>query len=162
MEALISRRLEQDRATIVRLLDGVAASVHRIEEEQRNRLVQWQRSAVDLAVTIATRMIHDRIMAEQFPIEAIVREAVAIQAGRGPITVRLNPADLALLESRLGGTPLLADGTGSVVVAADASQGRGNCRVETNDAIVTSRLSEQLSAMRLELLRSLGDAESGS
>jgi flagellar biosynthesis/type III secretory pathway protein FliH len=160
-ETEVRRRLEEEQAAIRSVLDGVTAAARRVEEEHRGRLADWRKSAVELAVTIATRLVHDRVKADDFAIETVVREAAALLGPRGPFTVRLHPADLTLLESRLGGAPLLIDGTGMLVVTADPSQSRGDCRVEASDAAVTSRLGDQLAAVRRELLRSLGDAEPG-
>jgi hypothetical protein len=162
VERQVARRLEEDRATIVKLLDGVLDGVRRIDDTHRGWLAEWRRAAVELAVTIATRLVHDRVKADDFAVETVVREAAILLGARGPLTVRLHPADLALLESRLGGAPLFADGAGMVVVAADTSQRRGDCQVESSDASVTARLGEQLAGIRQELLRSLGDAEPGS
>ena len=155
------RQVQEERAAVRQVLDGVTAAVRRLEEEHRGRLDEWRRSAVELAVTIATRLVHDRVKADDFAVETVVREAAALLGPRGPFTVRLHPADLALMESRLGGKPLFGDGAGMVIVTADQSQARGECRVETGDAAVTSRLGEQLAAIREDLLRSLGDAEPG-
>jgi hypothetical protein len=162
LELEVTRRLQADRALIQKTMDTVTAALKRVEEEHRGRLAEWRRSAVELAVTIATRLIRDRVKADDFAVEAIVRDAAALLSPRGPFTVRLHPADVALMQTRLGGAPLFADGAGSVMVMADLSQSRGNCRVETNDASVTARLSEQLAGVREELLRSLADAEPGS
>jgi flagellar biosynthesis/type III secretory pathway protein FliH len=156
------RRLQEERAAIQRVLDSVTAAAQQTHTVHQGHIAEWRHAAIELAVAIATRLVHDRVKANDFAIETIVREATALLGPDGPFTVRLHPADLTLLQSRLGGVPLFADGAGMVVVTADPSQSRGNCRIDTGDTEVTSRLSEQLAAMREELLRSLGDAQPGS
>jgi flagellar biosynthesis/type III secretory pathway protein FliH len=123
-------------------------------------LDEWQRSAVELAVTIAARLVHDSIRAGDFAVEEVVRSAIELLGPRGPFAVRLHPADVTLLETRLGGETL-ATSADAVTVTADASIERGGCTVEAPEATVTSRLAEQLATMREELLRSLADADAG-
>jgi flagellar biosynthesis/type III secretory pathway protein FliH len=158
LEAEAARQRDEEKRVIRGVLDGVAAAAQRVEREHRARIAEWQQAAVELAVTIATRLVHDRVRADAFAVETVVREAAALLGPHGPFTVRLHPADLALLESRLGGQPLLGEGSGMVVVTSDAALPRGDCRVDGTDAGVSSRLGDQLALVRAELLRSLADA----
>ncbi len=160
-EAEAPRRREEESAAVARVLEALTAAARRLDEEHRERLAAWRRGAVELAVTIAARLVHDRVAANSFAVEAVIREAAALLGPRQPLTVRLHPDDVTLLEDRLGGGPLFADGTEARVVA-DPSRGRGGCRVEADDAAVTARLGDQLAAVRQELLRGLGDAEPGT
>ncbi len=157
-EAEFERRVREERSAIRGVLDALSAAARRVAEEDGARVAELRRAAVELAVTIATRLVHDRVAAGEFAVEAVVREAAELLGPRGPFTVRLHPDDLALLESRLGGATVFA-GDAEVRLVADPAPGRGGCRVEAPGGAVAARLGEQLAAVRRELLRSLGDAE---
>jgi flagellar biosynthesis/type III secretory pathway protein FliH len=74
-----------------------------------------------------------------------------------PVTIRMNPADIELLESRLDGSPLLPDRDDPRVVP-DRTLARGECRVESGDTILLSDVTRELQEIRDDLLRSLGNA----
>ena len=61
--------------------------------------------------------------------------------------VSLHPADLALLQLRLGEEPLFPERT-NVLVRCEASLPRGDCRAEGLDTSVLSELGVQLAALR--------------
>jgi hypothetical protein len=155
----IARELSADReridAALTRLQDATAG----LRADQTERLQMWQKAAVELAVAMATRLLHDRVEAGDFPVEAKVRDMVAELGGDDAATVHLNPADLALLESRLGGEPLLP-GQDDPRLVADSTLGRGDCRIEVKEAFLVSELTRELQELRDDLLRRLGHARS--
>lgn len=153
------RELQADRERIETTLTQIRGSVNGLREDQAGRLREWQRAAVELALTIATRLMHERVGSGEFPIEARVRDMIAQLEQDAPATIHLNPADLALLESRLGGEPLLP-GRDDPRLMPDAELGRGECRVESRETILLSDVTRELQEIRDELLRSLGYARS--
>ena len=158
-ETEIGRQLVQDRETISSVLKNLSDRIGALDERHRQRLDEWQRAAVELAIAIASRLVHDTIQAGAMPIEEVVREAAVRLKPDQPISIHLHPADHVLLRKRLGDKPLFPDRT-NVVVADDAVLGRGDCRVEGKDVTVLSELGVQLNAMRQHLLESLGHAQS--
>lgn len=158
-ETEIGRELQKDRNDITRTLVSLTAAVNAVQARQEQQLAEWQRAAVELGVTIATRLIHDKIQAGDYAVETLVRQVAARLNAEGPVTLRLHPADLELLERRLGGQPLFAPDA-AVRLTADPALGRGDCRAESGEITVFSELGAQLAEVRRELLRSLGHAES--
>jgi flagellar assembly protein FliH len=156
-ETEIGQQLAQDRQRIELALSRLADVLRALDERHRERLSEWQRAAIELGVAIAARLLHDRIEAGDMAIESVVREVVARLKPDEPVTVRLHPTDLTLLQKRLGDVPLFHDRAG-VRVIADPSLGRGDCRAEGKDTSVLSELSVQLATMRQQLLGSLGHA----
>lgn len=136
-------------------LGEVRRAVAGLRDDQAGRLREWQRAAVELAATLATRLLHDRVAAGDFPMEAKVRDMLA-QAGDDPATVYLHPADLELLQARLGGP--LAPGRDDPRLVADPALGRGDCRVESKEAVLVSEITRELQEIRDDLLRSFGHA----
>jgi flagellar biosynthesis/type III secretory pathway protein FliH len=121
------------------------------------RIEELQRAAVELATTIASRLLHERVVAGDFPIDAKVRDMIAQLGEDVPVAVRLNPADLELLKSRLGGEPLSADRDDPRLVA-DPALTRGGCQVEGRESMLMSDVTRELQEIRDDLLRRLTDA----
>lgn len=155
----IAHELTADRAKVEALLGELRRSMAAFREDQAGRLREWQRAAVELATTIATRLLHERITANDFPVEVRVRDMLDQVEQDAPATVYLNPDDLALLESRLAGEPLLPDRDDPRLVP-DPDLSRGACRVEGKESVLLSDLTRELQEIRDELLRSLGNARS--
>jgi flagellar biosynthesis/type III secretory pathway protein FliH len=151
------RELQADRERIENVLAQVRSGVASLREDQAKRLSDWQRAAIELATTIAARLLHRKVVAGEFPMEAKVRDMIAQLEDDVPVAIHLNPADLALLEKRLAGEPLLP-GRDDPRVAPDPNLARGECRVEAREGMLLSDMTRELTEIRDELLRSLAHA----
>lgn len=149
--------LAADRERIESLLGQVRTSIDGLRADQSARLQQLQKVAVELALTIATRLLHERVQSGEFQMETKVRDMIAQMGDEAPAVVHLNPIDLALLESRLEGAPLLP-GKDDPRIVPDASLARGDCRVEGREGMLLSDLTRELQEIRDDLLRSLAHA----
>jgi flagellar biosynthesis/type III secretory pathway protein FliH len=152
-----AREPDYDGERVEAALAGVRDAVGEYRKDQAGRLRDWQRAAVELALTIATRLLHERVASGEFPMEAKVRDMVAQLGEDAAVTVRLNPADLAVLASRLAGGPL-TEGADDPKFVPDDALGRGECRVEGREAMLLSDVSRELQEIRDELLRSIAHA----
>lgn len=141
---------------IERTLAGLSRSVKEVIEQRGREREEWRRNAIELAVSLAARLLQDQFEAGSFPIEARARDMIG-EVGPGPVTVALHPEDVRLLEGRLAGKPLL-EGREDLRIVADPEVKRCDCRVEVGEDILLSQLSVQLSEMRDRLLRSLDNA----
>jgi len=155
----LARELKADRTRIEEILGRLQEATAELRKDQTERLRQWQRAAVELAMTIATRLLHERVVSGDFPMEAKVRDMVGQLEDESPVAIRLNPADLQLLESRLGDEPLLP-GRDDPRLVPDPTLARGECRVEGKEAMLLSDVGRELQEIRDELLRSLAHAGS--
>jgi hypothetical protein len=155
----LARELKADRIRIEDILGRLQEATTELRKDQTERLQQWQRAAVELAMTVATRLLHERVVSGDFPMEAKVRDMVAQLEDEAPVAIRLNPADLQLLESRLGDVPLLP-GRDDPRLIPDPTLARGECRVEGKEAMLLSDVGRELQEIRDELLRSLAHARS--
>lgn len=156
-ETEIGTRLAADRRAIETVLESLTAACDSLRQEHAARMGQVRTAAVELAVTIAAKLLHERITAGQFAIEQMIRDMAGDMTDDEVVSVRLNPKDLELLESRLDGEPLLS-GPSDPQLFADPSLGRGECRVEGRSAVSLSDLPRQLGQIRDDLLRSIAHA----
>lgn len=155
--AEVRARQSAERSRLELVLENVRAEVAKLRREEADRLREWQRAAIELAMTIATRLLHERIVSGEFPMEAKVREMASQLGEAGPVTIRLHPDDLEALTFRLGGKPLLPNKADPTLLP-DASLARGECQVEGKEAMLLSDVTRELERIRDELLRSLAHA----
>ncbi len=96
-----------------------------IERRRQDSLVEMQQAAVELAISIASRLVHEKIEAGDFAVEELVGQLLKRCEGRGPAVIRLHPADLKLLKERSQGRrpPWLDQET--YTLAADVTLGTG-------------------------------------
>jgi hypothetical protein len=152
-----ARERAAELARLEAVLAQVRAGVADLRREREGRLREWQRAAIELALTIASRLLHERVVSGDFPIDAKVRDMIAQLGEDEPVAVRLNPADLELLKTRLGGEPLNPDRDDPKLVA-DPTLNRGGCQVEGRESMLVSDVSRELQEIRNDLLRSLDNA----
>jgi flagellar biosynthesis/type III secretory pathway protein FliH len=158
-EAALAAERAADRAHLRGALEQARAAVAELHAGRSAQVAELQRAAVEMAATIAARLLHDTVTAGEFPIDAKVRDMIAQLDTDAPVTVRLNPADLQLLKQRLAGDPLLADRADPRFVPGP-ELARGACRVEAGETTLASDLAAELELIREDLIRSLGDAQS--
>lgn len=151
---------EEERRAVEEVLDGLEELGDNLQAQQRQRLDEMQQVAVELAVTIASHLLQQRIETDDYPVEKLVRHVAGQLEPKHAVTVFLHPQDIALLESNLGrdGQALFDDGR-SVRIVADAGRSRGECRAETGDISMLANLHDQLADIRNLLLLNLADAE---
>lgn len=153
----VTEQWAADRRFIETALQQIQAALRQLREEQNSRIEQWQRAAIELATTMATRLVHERITANDFPIDAKIRDMIAQLTDDVPVVVRLNPADWELLQSRLQqpGNDTLLSGPDAPRFVADPTLDRGECHVEGRESMLLSDITRELQDIRDELLRSL-------
>lgn len=133
---------------------GAAVAVQQMQAARRaveaaGRAVAEARNAVAgeieetvtvLAMAIAERMIVRELRADPAAIADLVRRTIATLPPAGPPTVRINPEDLAALESA---APAAADSNRSVDVewVGDPAIERGGYIVETPQRVLDARLT---------------------
>lgn len=159
-DVLEERRHQDERAAIERTLAAMMEAARALAAERDQRRSEMQRVAVELAVTIASRLIHERIDAGQFALETLVRQTVERLDPSQPVIVRLHPDDIILLEKRLGNNQPLLPHRKDISIVADPGLERGACRAEAGAVRVLSQWKDQLEEIHQHLLRSVGHARS--
>jgi len=155
----LARELLADRTRIEEVLRQLRVATGELQKEQAERLRDLQSVAVELATTMSARLLHERIESGDFPMESKIRDMIQQLDGEPPNAIRLHPADLELLENRLGNEPILP-GHENPKLIPDTSLARGACRVEAKEAMLLSDVGRELQEIRDELLRSLAHARS--
>lgn len=96
---------------------------------------------LDLALTIAERVVRSELTAKRDGVLPIVRDALAVARGRKILAIRVNPNDYSgLAEHR---EELLASLEGARVVP-DSEIEAGGCIVEVDTGLIDGRIESQL------------------
>lgn len=139
------RRSEGVRvATAIESVRALISQVERADEKRRQEAVE--RIAI-LATAIASHLVEREVRTAPEIIADVVRRAVAEFPVTDPLTVHLNPSDLALLSSSgLSGPSVHQHLTSGQTVRwiADQTVRSGGCLVEGAERIVDGRLSHTL------------------
>lgn len=151
------RESTADRRQVEAVLDQLRSAADTLLADRRSRVQEFQVAAVELAVALATKLLHRDVAAGEFRIDGMIQDMAAQLGSDQPLTVRLHPADLTLLERRLNGEPLLAE-DGDPRLVPDPTLARGEVRLESSDGVLVSNVTRQVQDLRAELLRSLGHA----
>ena len=88
-------RRENERAEIEQVLAAINEAVMEMEQRRRTSIGELQEVAVELAVAVASKVIHETIQTNDFPIEKTVEQLIERCNPRSTISVRLHPQDMA-------------------------------------------------------------------
>jgi flagellar assembly protein FliH len=114
-------------------------------------LAHWEQGAVHLAAAIAARVIRGELRRQPEITIKLVREALELAAGSPSVRLHLNPEDYKSLGAQVRTLIDAMSGLGAVEVAADATIGRGGCRVETRFGTIDQQFESQLKRIEEEL-----------
>jgi len=146
--------------------DAMEAAMRRTAEETAVRMAQLLRNTSDhlkaseakiarhileLACDLARQVVRRELRADHAPLQPVIAEALRELVDDGlPITVRMNPADLALMKGALQETL----GHAKPEFVGDASVSPGGCLIESStttvDATVEKRWSRAIGNLGLE------------
>lgn len=155
--AALTRAQQDEVEAVQRILGQIADAVTELQTQQRQRLEEMRQVAVELAVAVASRLVHERVEAGNCAAEGLVRQALECLNTPLPVRVFLHPGDLALLEKRLNACRPTWDAS-KVHLTGDGTLSRGDCRAEVGDTGVRFLVQEQLADIRRHLLETLPEA----
>lgn len=133
------------------LLPALKSLVQDLTTARQQWLNQWEQIGLNVAVAIAEKVVRREIANQPEIANTLVRESLQMAAGCGEIHIRMNPQDLASMES--GGT-FVCDELNKLApsqIIADKTVTRGGCVVETKFGTIDNRIETQLNRIAEEL-----------
>jgi flagellar biosynthesis/type III secretory pathway protein FliH len=134
-EQALSEQLFQQRAEVHEMMSGVLTSlrqaVPQIVRETENALIA-------LSLSVAQKLVGG-LPISAVMVEEVVRDALAQIEGTAQFTVRLHPADLALLQKSESTLLAESDGTTEFRFLSSPEVTRGGCLVQTQFGTVDAR-----------------------
>lgn len=128
-------------------LRRLAETIEEMAALRADLIRRSEREVVNLAVSIAERVIRREISLDRNLVVAIAKVAIDQLGERASATIRLHPADHAAFLAASPGTPY----PGPVEIAADPAVTRGGCVVRSNFGQMDLDVNTQL----LEISRAL-------
>jgi flagellar assembly protein FliH len=151
-EQAIERILDEKVAKQMKTLTpALQAAAKQVEDAKQAWLRHWERTAVDLAVAIAGRLVRGEIQRRPEIRAAWIREALELAAGSGDVTIRLNPADQETLAGHVKLLSAAFAPLAKVVVVADELISPGGCRLVTEFGAIDQQIETQLERVKEEL-----------
>lgn len=144
-----TERTRATRLALEALMKNLGQLVTQLRQEPERLKIELQEAAVHLGEVIATKLLNEKIKLDQFNIKGMVQELVQKLETQEPVTLALNPQDLALLQNQLGDESLL--GNSEYTLEPDPSLPRGSCRASTSDMSVSRELRHELDKMMQQL-----------
>jgi len=142
-EKALTEKLLQQRAELNQLAHGLLES---LRDAVPQVIRDTEQAMVSLALAVAQKVVADLPISVEM-IEAAVKDALTQLEGSANFTVRLNRADLELLQK--AGSPLLTPTDGRdfrFLVSPDVT--RGGCIVETSFGIIDGRRETKLDLLQ--------------
>jgi flagellar biosynthesis/type III secretory pathway protein FliH len=133
-------------------LAAIAAAVAGLDEVRDAEVDRIERRAIELAISLAERIVHGALDADPERINDVVAGALRRVVDRDRLTIEVCPDDVERVRGWCDSQTEL-DGT-RVDVRAERRVPRGGCVVRTQEGEVDARVTEQLDTAR-EVLRHL-------
>jgi flagellar assembly protein FliH len=147
-EKALSEQLLKQRADLHELMQGALNSLRQAVSQV---VRDTEGVMVSLALEVAQKMVADMPVSVPM-IEAVVRDALAQIEGAAQFTVRLNPADLQLLQET--GSPVLSspDNPDEFRFLGSPEVTRGGCLVQTRFGTVDARRETKFDLLKRSVL----------
>ncbi len=125
---------------------------------RRDYLARQRRTVVELALTVAEKIVRRELRTDAAALASIVERALAQLDTEGPLRVAVSPADRDALET---GAPELAERLAGAGAALEPDPGleRGDVVVDAGASQVDARIPELLRRLREELETALADGD---
>jgi len=127
--------------------ERLAGAVELLRSTSSRLAEQARADALEIGVRVARRILERELATGPEPLLALVRSALRRAGDSRTVTVRLHPADAAVVR-RAGREALGAVHVAKVALCADPDLARGDCVVEADFGVVDGRVSSRLAELR--------------
>ena len=100
----IEAQAETEQMALQAALAGLRNAATQFGSQSKSMLMEMRQAAVELAIAVAGRLLHDSARAGEFPLEAVIRDVVERLPIRRDAIVSMNPEDLGLAAATTWGT----------------------------------------------------------
>ncbi len=147
-EKALSEQLLLQRAQMHELSQGFLTSLNQAVPQV---VRATENMLISLALSVAQKLVADLPVSSEM-VEAAVRDALSQVEGTAQFTIRLNPADLELLQKAESPLFHANDGNTEYHFVASAEVTRGGCLVQTRFGTVDARRETKLELLKRSLL----------
>jgi flagellar assembly protein FliH len=130
------------------MLRRLAETLERLSQLRRTIIQQTEQQVVELAVTLARRVVTREISLDPQLVAALAHVALERLGEQAPATIRLHPDDYAAVAAQRGE----AWEGAQVSIVPDAAVARGGCQVESDFGLIDAGVHAQLDELSRALL----------
>ena len=127
-------------ASAVQSMNRAIAEIRRLSQEIYQSI---EREVVELALSIARKVVCQEIKINRDVVLCVTREALSQVDVPGKIKIRLNPADLEFITSIQGQNSTFLQEVDKVTFEAEESISSGGCVIETQLGEIDARIEKQ-------------------
>jgi len=135
-------------------LPAVQEAVAELNKARDCCLIAWEKRVVQLACSIASRIIRQEISQSPQITITLVREALNMAAGSPKLQLKMNPADIEALSGSLELLRNELTRGGQAEIVPDAEITLGGCRIDTSLGTIDQQIEAQLGRIEEELTTS--------
>jgi flagellar assembly protein FliH len=150
--------LAEARAALAPAVDALGQALAGVEALVAEFCTLAEERAVELAITLAEKIVGEALAADPQLLLAGVSGALRVSAERDHLVVEVNPADLSLVREAADELAGRVGGVHRLEIVPERRVARGGCVVRTLEGEVDARIREKLEVAR-ELL---DDAEAAT
>jgi flagellar assembly protein FliH len=151
----LAEGLAEARALVAPALEAVAEAERQIRAREGEFLRAAERSAVELALAIAEKVVGAAVSARPETVLDVVGGALLRTESRHRLVIEVNPDDLELVSESAEGLAARLGGVQRLDVVAERRVERGGCIVRTEEGEIDARIGSQLERLA-ELLTEAG------
>jgi flagellar biosynthesis/type III secretory pathway protein FliH len=151
-EAAAERALEEKiNKRMNTLLPALELLVQQINDAKGELLARWERSALQVIMAIAERIVRRRLEKEPDIALDVIADALRLAAGSADITLHVNPTDHENLSSQIERLASSLCRLAPSQIVADPQISPGGCRVATKFGEIDQRIEAQLRRIEQDL-----------
>ena len=140
----LAEGLAEARALVAPALEAVAEAERQIRAREEDFLRAAERSAVELGLAIAEKIVGAAVSARPETVLDVVGGALLRTATRHRLVIEVNPEDLELVSESAEGLAARLGGVQRLDVVAERRIERGGCIVRTEEGEIDARIGSQL------------------
>jgi flagellar assembly protein FliH len=133
------------------LLPALESAVAQLVDARGAWMDYWQNAAVQLAASMAERLVRQKLVLHPEVTVEWIREALELAAGTADVVFLLHPADIVTLGAEIDRVTATVSSLTSARVVADDTVARGECVVQTRYGRIDQQIRSQLDRLIAEL-----------
>ena len=134
----------------IKLLRTIIEGIDKVREEIYEKI---ESDVVEMSLMISRKIIYRILEQEQEIVVAIAKEAIKKASDREMLKIKINPADLEIMNKKRSELLQCMDGIKGIIFEEDESITQGGCLIETNQGDVDARIESQLKVIGGEMRR---------
>lgn len=150
-EAGLAQGRNEGATDVTRALELLQSYGNMLQAEKRELAAKAEQMALELAFTLARKIVGDELQARPAAVADIAKNAIKQVLDCDQIRLRIHPDDLEHLRSIQGDLEGMLSSKAPLEIRPDQSVERGGCLIETERGNLDARISSQLETLRAGL-----------